>query len=51
MSERRARALGAVFSSHFIWLDLSEVARDEWRCQYSDCLRMRWLHCATSTNS
>jgi hypothetical protein len=42
MSGRRARALRAVFSSHDIWLDLSEVERDEWR-GYLDRM-LGWLH-------
>jgi hypothetical protein len=42
MSGRRARALRAVFSSHDIWLDLSEVARDEWRGNLDRTLG--WLH-------
>jgi hypothetical protein len=37
-----ARALRAVFSSHDIWLDLSEVERDEWRAYFDrmlECLQ------------
>jgi hypothetical protein len=42
MSGRRGPGSASLFSSHDIWLDLSEVERDEWRGYFDRMLG--WLH-------